>query len=167
MSIKHEDGSTSTVTADHIVVAVGGEPSTPDVPGAEYGISSDGFFDLPTQPKKCAVFGAGYIAVEMAGILNAMGTETDLFCRGDKVRVLVWMCVSVVQILRNADVFDSDIVSTLMSELKKHGPTVRPGSDVKELVKAADGSITVELKDGSSHPGFASLIAASADVGQV
>eukprot|EP00656_Telonema_subtile_P055327 TRINITY_DN851_c0_g1_i2.p1 TRINITY_DN851_c0_g1~~TRINITY_DN851_c0_g1_i2.p1 ORF type:complete len:544 (+),score=160.06 TRINITY_DN851_c0_g1_i2:205-1836(+) len=141
VSIKHEDGSTSTVTADHIVVAVGGEPSTPDVPGAEYGISSDGFFDLPTQPKKCAVFGAGYIAVEMAGILNAMGTETDLFCRGDKI-------------LRNADVFDSDIVSTLMSELKKHGPTVRPGSDVKELVKAADGSITVELKDGSSHPGY-------------
>eukprot|EP00658_Telonema_sp_P-2_P078292 TRINITY_DN729_c0_g1_i1.p1 TRINITY_DN729_c0_g1~~TRINITY_DN729_c0_g1_i1.p1 ORF type:complete len:453 (+),score=110.15 TRINITY_DN729_c0_g1_i1:194-1552(+) len=141
VSIKHPDGSESTVTADHVVVAVGGEPAIPDVPGAELGISSDGFFDLETQPKKCAVFGAGYIAVEMAGILNALGTETQLFCRGAKV-------------LRNEMVFDTDIVDSLMKEMERHGPPVRPGSDAAELVKEQDGTITITMKDGSQHQGY-------------
>ena len=105
------------------------------VPGAELGISSDGFFDLPAQPKKCAVFGAGYIAVEMAGILNAMGTTTDLFCRGDKVGQFglehARMTVGFwYQVLRNDMVFDSDIVGTLCNEMAKHGPTLKPRSDV-------------------------------------
>jgi len=61
---------------------------------------------------------------------------------------------SFYQVLRNADVFDSSIVETLVKEMAKHGPAVRPGSDVKEVVKEADGSLTVHLKDGSVHPGF-------------
>jgi len=84
VSVTDEAGVESFITANHVCVAVGGVPSVPTVPGAEYGISSDGFFDLESQPKKCGVFGAGYIAVEMAGILNALGTETHLFCRGNK-----------------------------------------------------------------------------------
>ena len=85
VEVTEENGNVLTLTADKLVVAVGGVPDVPDVPGKELAITSDGFFDLATQPKKCAVFGAGYIAVEMAGILNALGTETTLFCRGDKV----------------------------------------------------------------------------------
>lgn len=63
-------------TADHILIAVGGRPSIPNIPGAEYGIDSNGFFELSEQPKRVAVIGAGYIAVEIAGVLNALGTET-------------------------------------------------------------------------------------------
>ena len=60
----------------------------PPIPGAEFGISSDGFFDLTTQPKKCVVIGAGYIAVEMAGILHGLGSESHLAFRG-KVRMAI------------------------------------------------------------------------------
>lgn len=84
VKIVAHDGSAESLTGNHVVVAVGGVPSIPDVPGKELGITSDGFFDIAEQPKKCGVFGAGYIAVEMAGILNALGTSTTLFCRGDK-----------------------------------------------------------------------------------
>ncbi|KOO10908.1 glutathione reductase, partial [Vibrio xuii] len=55
-------------TADHILIAVGGRPTIPNIPGAEYGIDSNGFFDLAEQPKRVAVIGAGYIAVEIAGV---------------------------------------------------------------------------------------------------
>ncbi|RDL38037.1 Glutathione reductase [Venustampulla echinocandica] len=80
-----DDGSTQTIRAKKILLATGGYPIIPKtVPGAEYGINSDGFFDLETQPKKVAIVGAGYIAVEFAGMLNALGSETHLFIRHDK-----------------------------------------------------------------------------------
>ncbi|KOS23461.1 Glutathione reductase [Escovopsis weberi] len=79
-----DDGSTVLVNAKKILVAVGGRPSSPPpVPGAELGINSDGFFDIATQPKRVAIVGAGYIAVEFAGMFNALGTETHLFIRGE------------------------------------------------------------------------------------
>jgi glutathione reductase (NADPH) len=59
-----------TITADHILIATGGRPSHPNIPGVEYGIDSDGFFELPALPKRVAVVGAGYIAVELAGVIN-------------------------------------------------------------------------------------------------
>ncbi|EOD29299.1 glutathione reductase [Emiliania huxleyi CCMP1516] len=62
-------------SADHVLIAVGGRPATPPIPGAEYCISSDGFFDLKAQPEKALVVGAGYIAVELAGILQALGSS--------------------------------------------------------------------------------------------
>jgi glutathione reductase (NADPH) len=70
-----------TITADHILIATGGRPSHPSVPGAEYGIDSNGFFELPALPKRVAVVGAGYIAVELAGVINGLGAETHLFVR--------------------------------------------------------------------------------------
>eukprot|EP01050_Picozoa_sp_SAG11_P002336 SAG11_NODE_116_length_16002_cov_19.164560_14_plen_261_part_00 len=102
-------GAPTHVTGEHVLIATGGVPLLPagipgvDLPGV---ITSDGFFDLESQPKKCAVIGAGvesstggglraglilslcagYIAVEMAGILHSLGTETTIFCRGDSVR---------------------------------------------------------------------------------
>ena len=79
-----DDGSKDYVRAKKILLATGGHPNLPeDIPGSEHGITSDGFFDLETQPKKIAVVGAGYIAVEMAGMLHALGTETHLFIRHD------------------------------------------------------------------------------------
>ncbi|KAF8248333.1 hypothetical protein K440DRAFT_660867 [Wilcoxina mikolae CBS 423.85] len=77
-------GSKSTYTADHILIATGGYPIVPkDIPGAEHGITSDGFFELDQQPKKAVLVGAGYIAVELAGIFQALGTETHLMIRHD------------------------------------------------------------------------------------
>lgn len=61
--------------APHIVIATGGYPTLGDIPGAELAIDSDGFFDLEDLPKRVAVVGAGYIAVEMAGILNSLGSD--------------------------------------------------------------------------------------------
>jgi glutathione reductase (NADPH) len=83
VEVKFLDGSeTKTVTAKHICVAVGGHPSLPtDIPGYEHGIDSDGFFRLEKQPKRVAIVGAGYIAVEFAGIFHALGSETNLFIR--------------------------------------------------------------------------------------
>ncbi len=72
-------------TADHIIIATGGEPVVPDIPGAELGITSDGFFALTERPERIAVAGSGYIAVELAGVLSALGSEVDLYARYDSI----------------------------------------------------------------------------------
>jgi glutathione reductase (NADPH) len=64
---RHVEVNGVSYTADHVLIAVGGKPVLPDIPGAEHCISSDGFFDLEAQPEKALVVGAGYIAVELAG----------------------------------------------------------------------------------------------------
>ena len=71
-------------TAKHILLATGGFPTLPPLPGADLGITSDGFFELKTQPRSVLVIGAGYIAVEMAQILATLGTKTTLACRYQK-----------------------------------------------------------------------------------
>lgn len=78
-----DSGEKVVVNAKKIVIATGGYPSPPpeDIPGREHAINSDGFFELATQPRKVAIVGAGYIAVEFAGMFNALGTETHLFFR--------------------------------------------------------------------------------------
>ncbi len=68
-----------TITADHILIATGGRPSHPDIPGVEYGIDSDGFFALPALPERVAVVGAGYIAVELA-VINGLGAKRICSC---------------------------------------------------------------------------------------
>jgi len=83
VSVKLDDGSTEEIKAKNVLIAVGGHPNIPDTPGADLGITSDGFFDLEKQPKKAALVGAGYIAIEMAGMFHALGTETHLFIRHD------------------------------------------------------------------------------------
>jgi glutathione reductase (NADPH) len=88
VKIESHDGSSYTVTSKKITIAVGGRPTIPsddEIPGASYGINSDGFFDIEQQPKRVAVVGAGYIAVELAGVFNTLGTETHLIIRHDQV----------------------------------------------------------------------------------
>ena len=72
-------------TADHILVAVRGRPAVPPVPGADLGITSDGFFQLEDRPKRVVVVGAGYIAVEMSQIFAGLGSDTTLCIRGSTV----------------------------------------------------------------------------------
>lgn len=122
-------------TADHILIAVGGEPTIPAIPGAEHGIDSNGFFELNEQPKRTAIIGAGYIAVEIAGVLSALGTDTHLFVRKESP-------------LRS---FDPLIVETLVEVMAAEGPTLHTHSVPKEVVKEADGSITLHFENGESH----------------
>ncbi|KAF2107552.1 glutathione-disulfide reductase [Lophiotrema nucula] len=79
-----QDGSgKASYTGKHILIATGGYPIVPaDVDGATHGITSDGFFDIEFLPKKIAIVGAGYIAVELAGVLNALGVQVHLYIRG-------------------------------------------------------------------------------------
>lgn len=83
IEIDLNDGGKARYTARHILLAVGGRPILPDIKGAEHGITSDSFFKIEELPQKFAVVGAGYIAVEMAGMMAAVGVETHMFIRGD------------------------------------------------------------------------------------
>ncbi|MCD4609532.1 glutathione-disulfide reductase, partial [Proteus mirabilis] len=99
---------------------------------AEYGINSDGFFELSALPKRVAVVGAGYIAVELAGVLNALGSETHLFVRKHAP-------------LRS---FDPLIVDTLVEVMEAEGPKLHTHAVPKAVVKNADGSLTLQLENG-------------------
>ncbi|HIF9435179.1 TPA: glutathione-disulfide reductase [Photobacterium damselae] len=122
-------------TADHILIAVGGRPSIPTIPGAVHGIDSNGFFELKEQPKRAAVVGAGYIAVEIAGVLNGLGTDTHLFVRKESP-------------LRS---FDPMIIETLTEVMAAEGPTLHTHSVPKEVVKEEDGTVTLYFENGESH----------------
>ncbi|WP_421096047.1 glutathione-disulfide reductase [Serratia fonticola] len=120
------------ITADHILIATGGRPSHPSIPGAEYGIDSDGFFELDAMPKRVAVVGAGYIAVEIAGVMNALGAETHLFvCKHALLRT-----------------FDPMIVETLVEVIDTERPTLHTESIPKSIVKNADDSLKLALENG-------------------
>jgi len=121
-------------TADHITIATGGRPSIPTIEGAEYGIDSDGFFALTEQPKSVAVVGAGYIAVELAGVFHALGTQAHLLVRKDKP-------------LR---AFDDMLSDTLVEQMAKHGPTLHTNSTPSRIEKHEDGQLTVHLENGES-----------------
>ena len=71
--------------APHIVMATGGMPLVPAIPGAELGITSDGFFELPARPAGVAIVGSGYVAVELAGVFSALGSHTTLVARGERL----------------------------------------------------------------------------------
>lgn len=120
------------ITADHILIATGAKPSRPNIDGAEYGIDSDGFFQLNDVPKRVAIVGAGYIAVELAGVLNSLGAETHLFVR------------------QNAPLrkFDSLIVETLLEIFQQDGIQLHTQAQPKQVIKNADESLTLVLEDG-------------------
>jgi glutathione reductase (NADPH) len=79
----HVDGR--PVEADRVVIATGGRPSVPDIPGAELGITSDDFFQLEERPQRVLIAGSGYIAVELAGVFSALGSNVQLVVRKDSV----------------------------------------------------------------------------------
>ena len=119
--------------AERIVVATGGWPVPPAVPGAELTISSNEIFDLPVFPKRLVVIGGGYIASEFASIFNGLGAAVTQLYRGE-------------QILRG---FDREVRDFVAGEMKKHGVDVRVGARVTAFEKTRDGAIRVALEDGS------------------
>ena len=140
------DGSIHTeagpIRADHILVATGGLPTVPPIPGAELGITSDGFFELPQQPKKVLIVGAGYIATEFAGVLNALGSHVTLLLRKDAL-------------LRG---FDSVLRETVMDEMRKNGIEIITGTRVKALASNHANQLTVDCDGANPNGPFDSVI---------
>ncbi|MDH3638982.1 MAG: FAD-dependent oxidoreductase, partial [Gammaproteobacteria bacterium] len=120
--------------APHILIATGGRPMIPDVPGAELGITSDGFFELKAQPPKVAVVGAGYIATELAGVLNALGSEVDVVLRKELL-------------LRT---FDATLRETVMEEMEAAGINIVARISGLQLERDPDGRIRMLHKASES-----------------
>lgn len=121
-------------TAKHILIATGGRPTIPDIPGAELGIDSNGFFELQEQPGRVAVVGAGYVAVELAGVLNSLGSETHLVVRKHAP-------------LRK---FDPMLADTLMKQMAEDRLTVHTHSIPKQVSKDDNNTINIEFENGLS-----------------
>ena len=122
------------IRAKHIVIATGAHPSIPNIPGAELGGSSDDVFAWEELPESVAILGAGYIAVELAGVLHSLGVKTDLFVRRDRP-------------LRG---FDSYIVEGLVKEMERTNLPLHTHKVPIKLEKSAEG-ITIHFEDGTNH----------------
>jgi len=134
------DGQT-VLRAPHILIATGGEPIRPDLPGAELGLDSDGFFALEAQPRHVAVVGAGYIAVELAGLLQALGSRVSLVMRRR-------------HFLRN---FDAMLREGLMEAMTSAGITLLPQRQVARLERGA-GGLALHFVDGESLQGLDTVL---------
>ena len=130
------------LTAAHIVIAVGGEPVVPDIPGAELGITSDGFFALEALPRRVAVVGSGYIAVELAGVLHALGSDVTMLLRRE-------------HLLRT---FDAMLRETLMEAMLDAGIDILAGTEVAALERMPDGSLCIDASNGQRLEGIDTLI---------
>ncbi|MFC0820186.1 glutathione-disulfide reductase [Moraxella marmotae] len=132
VEVLDDQGNSEIITADHILIATGGQPHRPAIQGAEYGIDSDGFFELDELPKSATVIGAGYIAVELAGVLNSLGVQTNLVIRGD----------------RPLKQFDAAIVDVLMQVMQTDGIKVHTRAVPERICRHDDGTLSVVVADG-------------------
>jgi len=131
------------LTADHVTIATGGLPIVPSTPGAEFGITSDGFFELGELPGRVIVAGSGYIAVELAGVLRALGSEVTLVVRRDRV-------------LR---AFDEMIGAELMNALEADGIEIRAGAELEKIEREdSRNTLAVRISDGTSMGAVSSVL---------
>ncbi len=128
-------------TAEHIAIATGGRPIVPTMPGAELGITSDGFFALREQPQRVAIIGSGYIGVELAGVLQALGSQVTLVGSGPRV----------------LKTFDEMLGTVLMDEMRKQGIELQMCVKVTGLVRT-DSGIALDASDGQRLEGFDQVI---------
>ena len=112
-------------SAEHIVIATGGQPIVPSVPGAELGITSDGFFELQQRPQRVAVIGGGYIGVELSGLLRALGSEVTLATLDDRL----------------LNLFDPMLSDILQTEMLKQGINVHTHYQVTGLARSEQGLV--------------------------
>jgi glutathione reductase (NADPH) len=122
------------LTARHLLVATGGKPFRPPIPGAELGITSDEAFHLPRFPRRIVIEGGGYVAVEFAGIFHGLGAEVVLVYRGEPL-------------LRG---FDVDVRRHLTEEMVKKGVDVRFKCEVASVVRGADAPLVARFVNGAS-----------------
>lgn len=126
-------------SAPHIVVATGGAPIRPALPGAELGITSNDFFDLERLPRQIAIVGSGYVAVELAGVLKMLGSDVRLFIRHDRV-------------VRS---FDSMLGEKLTLAMRASGIAIETGVVTLAVARPAGGTtLTVDAADGRLFKGF-------------
>ena len=112
-------------SAEHIVIAVGSRPIVPSIPGAERGITSDGFFQLDELPQRVAVIGGGYIGVELSGVLKALGSHVSLVALESRVM----------------ERFDPMISEVLENEMQRQGIQLHTGFAVDAIARSAEGLI--------------------------
>jgi glutathione reductase (NADPH) len=149
--VEASSGEATEFTADHIVVACGSRPVIPnDIEGTEHCIDSDGFFALTKQPESAIVIGSGYIAVELSGVLNSLGTKTTMCVRGDKP-------------LRN---FDSMISDELAVQMKQNGVDLQTGFIPMRVSLNSKGLRVVESKDGRTVEAETVLLAVGRSSGE-
>jgi glutathione reductase (NADPH) len=129
------------LTAGHVVIATGSVPTVPQLPGAERGITSDGFFGLAKRPQRVAVVGSGYVACELAGAFHELGSQVELFIRKDRV-------------LRHFDVM---LGKSLMREMLAEGMTIHPHV-VPAAVREASRLKALVAEDGREFSGFDCLL---------
>jgi len=129
-------------SADHIVLATGGRPVWPDIPGAELGITSDGFFELQQQPRNVVIVGAGYIAVELAGLLNALGSEVTLLLRRQHFLAR----------------FDTMLRDTLMETMQDDGINIIAGIHMQRVERDGNRLLTLYAWGGQRVEGVDTLI---------
>lgn len=124
-----------TVTADKILIAVGGVPVRPNIPGIEHALVSDDVFNLQAQPKRMVILGAGYIGCEFACIMNGLGTKVTQVIRPDLI-------------LRS---FDNDLRSAVQDGMIHHGVEIINNTEDVSISKTDTGvAVTVNSKDGTS-----------------
>ena len=140
-----ECGDGVHLRAPHILLATGGRPQRPDIPGAELGIDSDGFFHLCSAPRRVAIVGAGYIAVELAGVLQALGSHVELFVR--KRRLL--------------ESFDEDVTAQLVEDQRQHGIHTHFGCTLTSLRHDAADRVVLRDAAGRDSEGFDTLVFAT------
>ena len=127
----------SRLEAPHVAIATGGRPTLPAWKGAELGITSDGFFELARQPERVAVVGAGYVAVELAGVFRALGSEVVLLARREAVLMS----------------FDEMLRTAVMREMAADGVVIRTHTQVREAVREGAG-ITLHCVEGPDVKGI-------------
>lgn len=123
-----------TLTAQHILIATGGWPVIPGIPGAEHAITSNEAFHLKRLPRRVTIVGGGYIAVEFCSIFNGLGSDVRLVHRGS-------------QLLRG---FDHDLGRVLAEEMARKGVTLMLNSSI-ERIRRTDGTLIVHLTSGGTH----------------
>jgi glutathione reductase (NADPH) len=134
VDVSLSNGETKTLTAKNILVAVGGWPFKPDIPGAEHTITSNEIFYLEEQPKRIVVVGGGFIACEFASIMEGLGSKVTLMYRGD-------------MFLRG---FDNDMREHLREEMERNTEIdLQFNTNPKEIIKNDDGTLTVVTEDGN------------------
>ena len=129
------------ITAERIVIATGGRPIVPDLPGAEYGITSDGFFELEDRPQRVLVAGSGYVSVELAGVFHGLGSDTRIVVRKDGV-------------VRE---FDSMLGTELMASMRASGLPIDTGVTPVKVTRD-DAGIVLHSEDGRSFGPVDTLI---------
>ncbi|HEU4665967.1 MAG TPA: glutathione-disulfide reductase [Dokdonella sp.] len=132
---------TRELHARHVLVATGARSQREPVPGGELGIDSDGFFALRAAPRRVAIVGSGYIAVELAGVLRALGSEVSVFARGERV----------------LSAFDHDLGDALATAMRARGVDIAFGRKTTAVDKGATG-YALQFADGSRVDGFDELI---------